>query len=261
LTASEGGVAATARRGGRRSVPRCRALPACVRFRPATAADRVLGHLGVSLDAVINDKVRSPRCDRAACHLHPSMPRSAASPVMANSAPAGLPRRGAAAVPPPSQALESTDGHRSAVCLHGQRLPATTADLLLWLVGTDALNGLQDAFPSHSVGLRWGSLPRPLSGRRSVVQSGGGVSPKSHTPAFYRGGGAARVCLRLPVRALPTIGTSSHRRSAPRCSPEHGRMGASVPTGGGARHGQRPFALGDYEWLLAFEADEAPADR
>ena len=66
--------------------------------------------------------------------------------------------------------------------------------------------------------------------------------------------GAAALRLRLPVRPLATTGTCCPTRSAGRCSPTTARPPAATRTCAPTRCPS--FALGDYEWILAFEADE-----
>ena len=77
---------------------------------------------------------------------------------------------------------------------------------------------------------------------------------KSHVPAFLAGEEPQALRLRVPVRALATSGTCCPTRSAGRCSPTTARRPAATPTCGPTRCPS--FALGDYEWILAFEADE-----
>ena len=77
---------------------------------------------------------------------------------------------------------------------------------------------------------------------------------KSHVPAFLADEEPRRLRLRLPVRALATSGTCCPTRSAARCSSSTGRWGATTRMCAPTRWPS--FALGDYEWMLAFEADE-----
>ena len=77
---------------------------------------------------------------------------------------------------------------------------------------------------------------------------------KSHVPAFLADEEPRALRLRLPVRALLRV-VPAARRGAPRaCSPSTARWPAATPTCGPTR--SPSFALGDYEWMLAFEADE-----
>jgi peroxiredoxin len=144
-------------------------------------------------------------------------------------------------------ALASTGATlRGAYSLAGFR---ADADLLLWLVGPTA-DALQDAL----VAFRHTELGRALDARWTQV----GVHRdaefnKGHIPAFLQGEEPRRyVCVYPFVRSLEWYLLEPQERSD--MLREHGMMArdfadvrANTVSG---------FALGDYEWLLAFEADE-----
>ena len=77
---------------------------------------------------------------------------------------------------------------------------------------------------------------------------------KSHVPAFLADEEPRGVRLRLPVRALLRLVPARPTTSAARMLAEHGRWPASYPDV--RANTVSAFALGDYEWILAFEADE-----
>ncbi len=135
---------------------------------------------------------------------------------------------------------------RGAYSLAGFR---ADADLLLWLVGPTA-DALQDAL----VAFRHTELGRALD----AVWTNVGVHRdaefnKGHIPAFLQGEEPRRyVCVYPFVRSLEWYLLDPQERSD--MLREHGMMArdfadvrANTVSG---------FALGDYEWLLAFEADE-----
>lgn len=158
---------------------------------------------------------------------------------------------GADALVPAAQAAEEalTQGGvtlRGAYSLAGFR---ADADVLLWLVGPSA-DALQDAF----VAFRHGELGRALES----VWTNVGVHRdaefnKGHVPAFLQGEEPRRyVCVYPFVRSYEWYLLPPQERSD--MLREHGMMArdfadvrANTTSG---------FALGDYEWLLAFEADE-----
>ena len=76
---------------------------------------------------------------------------------------------------------------------------------------------------------------------------------KSHVPGVPRRGEPACLRLRVPVRSLLRVVPAARRR-APRAARRARADGPRVS--GRAREHGRSFALGDYEWILAFEADE-----
>jgi hydrogen peroxide-dependent heme synthase len=123
------------------------------------------------------------------------------------------------------------------------------ADLLLWLVGHSA-DEVQDAL----IAFRRTALGQALSPAWSAI----GVHreaefAKSHTPAFMRGeepGGY--VCVYPYVRSLEWYLLPDGERAA--MLAEHGQMGRTRPEV--RANTVSAFALGDYEWLLAFECDE-----
>lgn len=144
-------------------------------------------------------------------------------------------------------ALDSTDATlRGVYTVSGYR---HDADLLLWLVGPTA-DGLQDAL----LALRHTILGQSLDPFWSAI----GVHreaefAKDHTPAFYRGEPPRRyVCVYPFVRSHDWYLLPPQDRSG--MLAEHGRMARDFPQV--RANTVSGFALGDYEWLLAFEADE-----
>jgi hydrogen peroxide-dependent heme synthase len=135
---------------------------------------------------------------------------------------------------------------RGAYALAGFR---AEADLLLWLVGPSA-DALQDAF----TGFRHSAVGRELDPFWTAI----GVHreaefSKSHIPAFLGGEEPRRyVCVYPYVRSLEWYLLEPHERSD--LLREHGMMGREYPDV--RANTVSAFALGDYEWLLAFEADE-----
>ena len=153
----------------------------------------------------------------------------------------------AAAAAVAGEALQSTDAIvRGVYTVTGYR---HDADLLLWLVGPTA-DGLQDAL----IAFRRSALGRSLD----VFWSAIGVHreaefAKDHTPAFYRGEEPrGYVCVYPFVRSYDWYVLPPHERA--RMLAEHGRMAQAFPQV--RANTVSAFALGDYEWLLAFEADE-----
>ena len=153
----------------------------------------------------------------------------------------------AAAAAAAGDALQSTDaGVRGVYSLTGYR---HDADVLLWLVGPTA-DGLQDAL----IAFRRSALGRALDPFWSAI----GVHreaefSKDHTPAFYRGEDPrGYVCVYPFVRSYDWNLLPPPERA--RMLAEHGRMAQAFPQV--RANTVSAFALGDYEWLLAFEADE-----
>lgn len=122
-------------------------------------------------------------------------------------------------------------------------------DLLLWLAAPD-VGDLQAA----TARLRRTSLGRVLAPSWQAI----GVHreaefSKSHKPAFFQGEPAREwLCVYPFVRTPEWYLLEPERRRA--LLVEHGRMGRSFPDV--RANTVSAFGLGDYEWLLAFEADE-----
>ena len=145
------------------------------------------------------------------------------------------------------EALDSTDATvRGAYTVSGYR---HDTDLLLWLVGPTA-DGLQDAL----LALRRTALGRALDPFWSALGAHREAEfARDHTPAFYRREPPLRyVCVYPFVRSLEWYLLPAQQRSA--MLAEHGRMARAFPQV--RANTVSGFALGDYEWLLAFEADE-----
>jgi peroxiredoxin len=144
-------------------------------------------------------------------------------------------------------ALESTGATvRGTYTVTGYR---AEADLLVWLVGPSA-DALQDAL----IAFRRTRLGRTLQ----VFWSAIGVHrdaefSKDHTPAFMRGEPPrGYVCVYPFVRSHEWYLLPAAERA--QMLAEHGRMGHEYPEV--LANTVSAFALGDYEWLLAFEADD-----
>jgi chlorite dismutase len=122
-------------------------------------------------------------------------------------------------------------------------------DLLMWIAGL-AADALQEALAS----LRRTPLGRALDPFWTAI----GVHreaefTKSHTPAFYDGEPARRyVCAYPFVRTTEWYLLPGEERRA--LLHEHGAMARDYPDV--RANTTSAFGLGDYEWLLAFEADE-----
>ncbi|MEA2424103.1 MAG: hypothetical protein QOH13_513 [Thermoleophilaceae bacterium] len=123
------------------------------------------------------------------------------------------------------------------------------ADLLIWLVGPTA-DGLQDALSAF----RRTQLGRTLH----VFWSAIGVHreaefSKDHVPAFLRGAPPrGYVCVYPFVCSYDWYLLPAHARA--QMLTEHGQMGSEYPEV--LANTVSAFALGDYEWLLAFESDD-----
>ncbi|MDO8211328.1 hydrogen peroxide-dependent heme synthase [Conexibacter sp. CPCC 206217] len=123
------------------------------------------------------------------------------------------------------------------------------ADLLLWLVAPTA-DALQDAV----VAFRHTELGRSLDAHWTNI----GVHreaefAKSHIPAYLAGEEPRKyVCVYPFVRSLEWYLLEPDERSS--MLRDHGMMGREYPDV--RANTVSAFALGDYEWLLAFEADD-----
>ncbi len=123
------------------------------------------------------------------------------------------------------------------------------ADLLLWLVGHSA-DDVQDALIAFRR-TRLGRALRPVWSAIGVHREA--EFAKSHTPAFMRGEPPGKYVSVYPyVRSLDWYLLPEAARAE--MLAEHGMMGRSRPEV--RANTVSAFALGDYEWLLAFECDE-----
>ena len=122
-------------------------------------------------------------------------------------------------------------------------------DLLLWLAGPSA-EALQDA----QAALRrtqLGGILEPFWQAVGVHREA--EFSKSHVPAFFAGETPRRWLCAYPfVRTPEWYLLSPDRRRE--LLIEHGRMGRDYPDV--RANTVSAFGLGDYEWLLAFEADD-----
>jgi peroxiredoxin len=123
------------------------------------------------------------------------------------------------------------------------------ADLLLWLVGPSA-----DALQEALVAFRHTRLGRALAATwTSIGVHRDAEFNKGHIPAFLAGEEPRRyVCVYPYVRSLEWYLLAPEERAG--MLREHGMMGRDYPDV--RANTVSAFALGDYEWLLAFEADE-----
>ncbi len=157
------------------------------------------------------------------------------------------PKQRAAAAAQALASLESTGAIlRGAYTVTGYR---ADADMLLWLVGHSA-DAVQDALIAfrHSA---LGQALRPVWSAIGVHREA--EFAKSHRPAFMNGEEPRRYVSVYPyVRSLEWYLLPDEERSE--MLREHGMMGRSRPEV--RANTVSAFALGDYEWLLAFECDE-----
>jgi len=123
------------------------------------------------------------------------------------------------------------------------------ADVMLWTHGP-TVDALQSAY--HDLRRsRWGSRLEPFWSNVGMHQPA--EFNKSHVPAFLAGEPAQRyLCLYPFVRSYEWYLLPDEERRA--LLVEHGMMGRSFPDV--RANTVSAFALGDYEWLLAFEAAE-----
>ena len=124
------------------------------------------------------------------------------------------------------------------------------ADVMVWW----------HAATSEELQLAYHRFRRTAFGRRldpGVVAArpapAGGVQPQPRAGVPRRRGRQGRTCASIRSCA-PTSGTSSRRRSARQLLKEHGQMARDYKDV--RANTVASFALGDYEWILAFEADE-----
>ncbi len=124
------------------------------------------------------------------------------------------------------------------------------ADLMVWW-HAETSDALQEAY--HRLRrTRLGRAPAPgvVAGRRCTVRPS---STRATSRPSWPTSEPAPTCACTPSCA-PTSGTCCPTRSAARCWSSTVRWVATTPTC--APTPSSSFALGDYEWILAFEADE-----
>ena len=122
-------------------------------------------------------------------------------------------------------------------------------DLMMWLVSTSP-----DDLQALAASLRRTALGRSLELTHSFL---GAVRPPEfnpqHTPAFLRGEDPKRyLCVYPFVRTPEWYLLPAEERS--RLLREHGEMGREFPDV--LPNTTSAFGLNDWEWILAFEADE-----
>ena len=153
-----------------------------------------------------------------------------------------------AAYPPLAEAVEALDGValRGVYDVSGLR---ADADVMLWLTG-DSADGLQAALR----GLRRSRELAPLAPTWNAL----GVHrdaefSRDHSPAFARGLAPKDWVTVYPfVRSYEWYLLPPEERRA--LLAEHGRAGGEYPQV--QANTVASFALGDYEWILALEADD-----
>ena len=122
-------------------------------------------------------------------------------------------------------------------------------DLLLWLAGpsVESLQGAVSAFRRTELGRALEPFWEAIGVHREAEFS------KSHVPAFFAGEPARPWLCAYPFVRTPEwyLLEPDRRRSL---LIEHGRMGRDYPDV--RANTVSAFGLGDYEWLLAFEADD-----
>ncbi|HVB27297.1 MAG TPA: hydrogen peroxide-dependent heme synthase [Mycobacteriales bacterium] len=123
------------------------------------------------------------------------------------------------------------------------------ADLLLWLVGpsADELQNVYARFRHTALGRACEPVWSAMALHRPAEFN------KSHIPAYVAGEAPLRyVCVYPFVRSYEWyLLPEAERREL---LAEHGRMAREFPDV--RANTAAAFALGDYEWMLAFEADE-----
>ena len=125
------------------------------------------------------------------------------------------------------------------------------ADVLVWWHAptSDALQEAYSALRRTAFGQRLDPVWSQLALHRPAEFN------KSHLPAFVAGEEPGGVPLPVPVRPVLRLVPAARRRAPRRCWPTTVAWPhAGTPTS--ARTPSPAFALGDYEWLLAFEAPE-----
>ena len=124
------------------------------------------------------------------------------------------------------------------------------ADLMIWWQAPTADDAAGDVrrLPAHPAR----PAPASRSGRHGAAPPGR-VQQEPHPGLPGRRGRRETMSASTPSSG-PTSGTCCPTRSAARCWPSTARWPASTRTCAPTRSPR--FALGDYEWMLAFEADE-----
>ena len=123
------------------------------------------------------------------------------------------------------------------------------ADVLIWLTGdtSDAMQDAVSAFRRSALGRRLTPFWSGIGVHRDAEFN------RAHIPAFLAGEEPRRyVCVYPYVRSLEWYLLDPEERRA--MLAEHGIMGRDYPDV--RANTVSSFALGDYEWLLAFECDE-----
>ena len=123
------------------------------------------------------------------------------------------------------------------------------ADLMVWLAGPDP-DAVQDALAAlrrTSLGLALRPFWSAIGIHREAEFN------KTHQPAFFAGEPARRYLCVYPFVRTPEwyLLAPEQRRDM---LAEHGQMGRDYPDV--RANTVSAFGLGDYEWLLAFEAEE-----
>lgn len=123
------------------------------------------------------------------------------------------------------------------------------ADIVLWM-HAESSDALQDAYHSF-LRTRLGSALTPVWSQMALHRPA--EFNKSHVPAFLADEEARKyVCIYPFVRSYEWYLLDDEERRD--MLVEHGQMGRDYPDV--RANTVASFALGDYEWILAFEADE-----
>ena len=124
------------------------------------------------------------------------------------------------------------------------------ADVMVWWHAADS-EDLQEAyhrFRRTAFGRRLEPVWSQLALHRPAEFN------KSHVPAFLTDEEPQGARLRLPVRAVLRVVPPRRTTERRRMLAEHGKMAREYPDV--RANTVASFALGDYEWILAFEGDE-----
>ncbi len=157
----------------------------------------------------------------------------------------GAPAPGASLAPIIEAAAEQDVALRGAYDVGGLR---ADADLMLWWHGPTA-ESLQEAY--RAVAALAGSRLEPVWSQMALHRPA--EFNRSHVPAFLAEERARDwVCVYPFVRSYEWYLLEESERRA--MLVEHGQMGRDYPDV--RANTVASFALGDYEWILAFEADE-----
>ncbi len=173
------------------------------------------------------DSDRGRRHQGADLHVRPERPRIAEEALAALTSVDGVAVRG----------WYDASGYRA------------DTDLMVWLAGpsADAIQEALGALRRTTLGLALAPFWSAIGVHREAEFT------KSHVPAFFAGEPARRYLCVYPFVRTPEwyLLAPTQRRTL---LAEHGQMGRDYPDV--RANTVSAFGLGDYEWLLAFEADD-----